>query len=257
MISARTPRKGTSDEADEVRKLFNTLGHLSISDAAFALQPFTGSSHCGDQAEKWLEQFSRYVAFKKLNEDDQLQLFYLLMKDQAADWLTSLPPFRKEDINVLKNEFMRRHQKTRVEKWKQTSDNWRRRQEPTEPVDDYIVAMQAAARRVKMSQSSLADAIIQGLYPEIRLHVLHAGAEALEDILRAARISEAAHSANTGHTTSTHKLAAKVELLNRLTVQATTTPNPTPPPKKVTFTQSAVTETTPRGPTRDRSSSGA
>jgi hypothetical protein len=59
MMSARTPKKDTSDEADEVRKLFNTLGHLSISDAPFALQPFTGSSHCGDQAENWLEQFSR------------------------------------------------------------------------------------------------------------------------------------------------------------------------------------------------------
>jgi hypothetical protein len=151
---------------------------LSISDAAFALQPFTGSSHCGDQAEKWLEQFSRYIAFKKLNEDDQLQLFNLLMKDQAADWLTSLPPFSKDDIHVLKDEFMKRRQMTRVEKWKQTADIWRRRQGPTEPVDDYIAAMQAAARRVKMSLSSLADAIIKGCirkyvytsYTQVRKH---------------------------------------------------------------------------------------
>jgi hypothetical protein len=88
------------------------------------------------------------------------------MKDQAADWLTSLPSFRKDDIHVLKDEFMRRHQMTRVEKWKQIADIWRRRQGPTEPVDDYIAAMQAAARRVKMTQSSLADAIIQGLHPD-------------------------------------------------------------------------------------------
>jgi hypothetical protein len=53
-------------------------------------------------------------------------------------------------------------------------------------------------------------------------------------------------------------LAVKVEqLLDRLTAQATTTPDPTPPPKKVTFTQSAVTETTSRGPTRDSFSSPA
>jgi hypothetical protein len=256
MVSVRTCKKDTSDETEEVKKLFQTLGHLSISDAAFALQPFTGSSHCGDQAEKWLEQFSRYVAFKKLNEDDQLQLFHLLMKDQAADWLTSLPRFRKDDIHVLKDEFMKRHQMTRVEKWKQTADIWRRRQGPTEPVDDYIAAMQTAARRVKMSQSSLADAIIQGLRPEIRLHVLHAGSETLEQILEAARISEAAHSANIGQATSTDKLAVKVEqLLDRLTAQTTTTSDPILQPKKVTFTQSAVTETSSRGHIRERSAS--
>jgi hypothetical protein len=95
MVSAKSCKKDSNEETEEVRKLFQTLGHLSISDAAFALQPFTGSSHCGDQAEKWLEQFSRYVAFKKLTEEDQLQLFQLLMKDQAADWLTSLPRFER------------------------------------------------------------------------------------------------------------------------------------------------------------------
>jgi hypothetical protein len=255
MVTVRSCRKDTSEE-EEVKKLFQSLGHLSISDAAFALQPFTGSSHCGDQAEKWLEQFSRYVAFKKLNEDDQLQLFHLLMKDQAADWLTSLPRFRKDDIHVLKDEFMKGHQMTRVEKWKQTADIWRRRQGPTEPADDYIAAMQAAARRVKMSQSSLADAIIQGLRAEIRLHVLHAGSETLEQILEAARISEAAHSANIGQATSTDKWAVKVEqLLDRLMAQTTTTPDPILQPKKVTFTQSAVTESSARGPIRERSAS--
>jgi hypothetical protein len=255
MVSVQSCKKDSSEETEEVKKLFQTLGHLSISDAAFALQPFTGSSHCGDQAEKWLEQFSRYVAFKKLTEDDQLQLFQLLMKEQAADWLTSLPRFRKDDIHVLKDEFMKRHQMTRVEKWRQTADIWKRRQGPTEPVDDYIAAMQAAARRVKMAQSSLADAVIHGLRPEIRLHVLHAGAETLEKILEAARISEAAHSANLGQTTSTDKLAVKVEqLLERLTAQ-TTTPDPILQPKRVTFTQSAVTKSSSRGPIRERSAS--
>jgi hypothetical protein len=255
MVSTKSGKKDSNEETEEVKKLFQTLGHLSISDAAFALQPFTGSAHCGDQAEKWMEQFSRYVTFKKLNEEDQLQLFQLLMKDQAADWLTALPRFHKDNIHVLKEEFMKRHRMTRVEKWRQTADIWKRRQGPTEPVDDYMAAMQAAARRVKMSQSSLADAIIQGLRPEIRLHVLHAGSETLEQILEAARISEAAHSANMGQTTATDKLAVKVEqLLDRLTVQ-TATPDPMLQPKRVTFTQSAVTESSTRGPLRERSAS--
>jgi hypothetical protein len=72
------------------------------------------------------------------------------------------------------------------------------RQGPSEPVGDHIAAMQAVAIRVSMSYSSWADAIIQGLYLEIRpdLHVSYSGAEAIEEILEAARISEAAYPAN-------------------------------------------------------------
>jgi hypothetical protein len=57
--------------------------------------------------------------------------------------------------------------------------------------------MQTAARRINMSTDSLIHPIIQGLLPQIRLHVLHAGADSIESILEAARVSEAAHMANT------------------------------------------------------------
>jgi hypothetical protein len=66
------------DVGEEMRRFFDALGHMSISDAAFALQPFSGSVHCGDLAEKWLEKFNMYCAFKKLGEGDRLRLFYLL-----------------------------------------------------------------------------------------------------------------------------------------------------------------------------------
>jgi hypothetical protein len=74
------------DEGEEMRRFFDALGHISISDAAFALLPFAGSAHCGDLAEKWLEKFNMYCAFKKLGDEDRLRLFHLLMKDRAADF---------------------------------------------------------------------------------------------------------------------------------------------------------------------------
>jgi hypothetical protein len=48
-----TTRDSSPDE-ENVRRLFETIGHLSITDTAFALQPFTGVSHSGESAEKWL-----------------------------------------------------------------------------------------------------------------------------------------------------------------------------------------------------------
>jgi hypothetical protein len=99
-----------------MRRFFDALGHISLSDAAFALQPFAGSAHSGDLAEKWLEKFNMYCAFKKLGDEDRLRLFHLLMKDRGANWLRALPEHKKKDIDSLTQEFILRHQLSCVEK---------------------------------------------------------------------------------------------------------------------------------------------
>jgi hypothetical protein len=96
-----TSRDKSTEEDETVQRLFQSLGHLAITDKAFELQPFTGALNSNEQADKWAEKFQRYVAFRKINEADQLQLFQLLMKDQAADWLTSLPDHKRLDIHDL------------------------------------------------------------------------------------------------------------------------------------------------------------
>jgi Mg/Co/Ni transporter MgtE len=108
--------------------LFESIGDLSITDKAFALQPFTGAMNSSDQAEKLVEKFQRYVAFRKINETDQLQLFHLLMRDQAANWLTSLPDNKRLDIHDLLHQFQKRYELLRVAKWKQTANLWKRKQ---------------------------------------------------------------------------------------------------------------------------------
>lgn len=98
--------------------------------------------------------------------------------------------------------------------------------------------MQKAATRIGMDQTSLVDAILRGLKPAIRLHVLHAEIKT-DDILHHAKILEAAYSANAHQSDPVDCLAARVETLidkpsaNKLEdAQAT--------PKKVTFSQSTV-----------------
>jgi hypothetical protein len=239
------------DEGDEMRRFVDALGHISISDAAFALQPFAGSAHCGDLAEKWLEKFNMYCAFKKLGGEDKLRLFHLLMKDRAADWLRALPEHKKQDTDSLTQEFISRHQLSCVEKWKQKAELWKRKQLPMESVDDYVATMQATARRLKMPESYLADAIMQGLHPELRLHVLHSRAETVDEILEAARVSEVAHSANTTSASQMEALTAKVDLLLTNMVANKSEESATAP-KKVTFTQAVVAAETTNRPNRER-----
>jgi hypothetical protein len=227
------------DEGEEMRRFFDALGHMSLSDAAFALQPFSGSAYCDDLAEKWLEKFNMYCAFKKLGDEDRLRLFHLLMKDRAADWLHALPEHKKRDINSLTQEVILRHQLSCVEKWKKKAELWRRKQSPTESVDDYVATMQATARRLNMPEPYLADAIMQDLHPELRLHVLHSKAETVKEILEAARVSEVVHSANTTAASQMETLTAKVDLLLTNMV-ANKNEEITTAPKKVTFTQAVV-----------------
>jgi hypothetical protein len=89
------------DEGEEMRRFFDALGHISISDAAFALQPFAGSAHCGDLAEKWLEKFNMYCAFKKLGDEDRLRLFHLTHEGQSSRLAESAPRTQKERHTFL------------------------------------------------------------------------------------------------------------------------------------------------------------
>jgi hypothetical protein len=239
------------DEGEEMRRFFDALGHMSISDAAFALQPFAGSAHCGDLAEKCLDKFNMYCAFKKLGDEDRLRRFHLLMKDRAADWLRALPEHKKRDINSLTQEFILRHQLSCVEKWKQKAELWRRKQLSTESVDDYVATMPATARRLNMPEPYLTDAIMQGVHPELRLHVLHSKAETVEETLEAPRVSEVAHSANTTSASQMKTLTAKVDLLLTNMV-ANKNEESTTAPKKVTFTQAVVAAETTNRTNRER-----
>jgi Retrotransposon gag protein len=135
------------------------------------------------------------------------------MKDLATDWLKSLRDNQTNSIQTLIEKFKLRHVLTRVDKWKRTADIWSRRQESTESVDDYIIFMQAATRRIGMAQTSLIDAILGGLIPELRLFVPRSGTKTIDDIRTRARISEAAHSANLTQKNKMDKLTASVETL--------------------------------------------
>jgi hypothetical protein len=205
---------------------------MTISDASFSLKPFSHSAHCGDLADKWLDQFLMYCDFKKLDGRDQLQLFKLLMKDQARDWLNSLPDYKVNDIHDLITEFKKRHELTRVDKWRQTTDIWRRQQRADESVNDYVTSMQTAARRIDMADNMLVDAIIQGLLPEIRLFVLQSGAEDLDEICQKAKVAEAARAATQNNSTHLEQLSTKIDtLLEKIANN---------PERKVTFSQSTV-----------------
>jgi hypothetical protein len=130
---------------------------LSISDTTFTLKSFAGAANTEDKAEKWLESFLLYTDFKRMSADDSLRLFKLLLTDQAADWLKSLPDHKKSSFEAVTTAFNERYALTRVDRWRQTAEIWSRKETYNESVDDYVAAMQAAGNRVNMPENYLAD----------------------------------------------------------------------------------------------------
>jgi hypothetical protein len=249
-LTREVPQKKTTED-EEQQRIFAMISQISVSDNSFQLTSFTGAANNPDKADEWLEQFEKYTQFRGIDGEKKLQLFQLLMKEQALIWLRSLPAATKNNLNLLMEEFKLRNAPSIVDKWQRTRDIWSRQQSANESVNDYIAFMQAAAQKAGMDENALVHPIIRGLKPDIRLFVLHNGAQTVQDILRAARISEAAHSADTNNSDQMSEMAANIKqlLVKMATQESKPVAEPTTTVRSVTFAQSAIGEE--KKPSRD------
>ena len=171
---------------------------MAVNDVAFTPKPFFGAEKDSEKVEQWITYLETYFAFRAIQGVSKVQLFHLLMADSAADWLRSLDESTKSDYHRLLKAFRLRYSLSDIDRWKKASSLWEKMQGETESVDAYITSVQNAARIVPITDNNLIRfAIIRGLRPQIRLHVLQSSASDLESVIRAARVAEAALAAST------------------------------------------------------------
>jgi len=121
---------------------------MSIGDGDFKPKPFKGTETDTEKTEQWLEYFHTYAAFRQITGQAKLQLFRLLLVDQAAEWWRSLPVDVLRDFDNLVEAFRRRYSLTDVERWKKATTIWQRDQKQDESVAAYITAVQNLCRLV-------------------------------------------------------------------------------------------------------------
>ena len=170
-----------------VRSLATTR---TISDTVVAPKPFTGKA--GQEAESWLEYLERYANFRKLSPLERQELFCILMHDGAADWLMTLPNAYHMTYAALTQAFRDAYFKSPELQWREAGDLWNQAQRADERVEDFVTRLRKAARRLNFPDQVLHYAVIAGLRPQIRLHVVQQGVRTLDDTLRAAKVAEAA-----------------------------------------------------------------
>ncbi|HSN24072.1 MAG TPA: hypothetical protein VLS45_07885, partial [Methylomicrobium sp.] len=214
------------------------------SDASFAPPPFKGLP--SEDAERWLRRFSYYVDYRKLSDDEALQLFKLLLSDTAADWLESLDDADKRSIRSIMKCFISRFETSEVYRWKQASEIFTRQQGPTETVDIFITDVLNLAKRVPIDdQKIIRFALLKGFKPAIRQHVLQSSADTLDATIKAARIAEAAAAHGPPESTDIAGLAKDVRDLLAAVADLKTKPR-TPSTERLACTDAGALTSTSR-----------
>jgi len=214
------------------------------SDASFAPPPFKGLP--SEDAERWLRRFTYYVEYRKLSDDEALQLFKLLLSDTAADWLESLDDTDKRSLRSISKCFIERFESSEVNRWKQASKIFTRQQGPNESVDIFITDVLNLAKRVPIDdQKIIRFALLKGFKPAIRQHVLQSSAETLDATVKAARIAEAAAAHGPPEATDITGLAKDVrDLLAAVADMKTKTRSPST--ERLAYTDAGATSSTSR-----------
>ena len=172
------------------------MGHdatIAIKDSFLTSSTFDGDHKDTDKIERWLEYFENYTPFRNINNAAKLQMFKLLLTEQAAEWLRSLLNDIKNNWTTLLIAFCTRFATTDNDRQCEASSMWTGVQGIKESVDTHIMDIINMAKVVPITDQKLVHfAIIKG---HIKLHVLQTEGTAIEEIIQAARLVKAARTA--------------------------------------------------------------
>lgn len=196
------PRQAVvEDEGDRMIAALNNVVHAlrsqsvsqsnsGVSDSIVGPKTFSGSAVDREAAENWLNYFQRYVSFRRFSPEASLRLFKMLLRDAASDWLMTLDPIILNSLDALVEQFKITYFKSPQLKWLELGKLFKETQRTDERFDDYLIRVRKTGLRLNMTEDMLHYAVINGLLPHIRTHVLSQGARTLDDTIKAARIAE-------------------------------------------------------------------
>lgn len=116
----------------------------------------------------------------------------LLLQDAVGDWYDGLNDDIRADWTTLKDAFRRRFEDTEVLRWRRGQEQHQRVQGHTESVDDYVTAVRKLTKSVGIDGETERYVIQRGLRSGLLDCVIRAQPTSVDDILKAARLAEAA-----------------------------------------------------------------
>ena len=150
----------------------------------------------GEDVTTWLKQFERFCVYKKLNNDQKLASFGLLLRGQAAIWYQGLDDNITSDLAAVKDRLKQTYSLSKNSLWKKERDLFSKVQGPQESVHSYVANMRAACRDLEISEAQLVRLICSGLRQELRPFILSQNLGTVEEVIAAASRIESATTPN-------------------------------------------------------------
>ena len=118
----------------------------------------------------------------------------MLMRGSANDWLQSHIALSggSGSIDMITRAFRDNYFRSPELRCTDAGAMWQEIQKADKRVEEYVSRMRKIATRLKFDEQVLHLVIINGLRPAVRTHAVQQGVWGLEEIIRAAKIAEAA-----------------------------------------------------------------
>ena len=156
-----------------------------------SLTPSSFHGNGTENAQDWLDYFKRYVAFKQLNANASLALFALLIRGTVNTWYSSLSNTDRVNYDGVLERFEKKYAPAPINLWRRASELWSRDEKSGETVEEYYSDMVRRAREMSASDEMTRFAMVRGLRPELRTYVMQQNPATNDELLAAAKVSEA------------------------------------------------------------------
>lgn len=138
---------------------------------------------------EWLRKFELWGRCRQFNDDIMLAAIQLYLVDAAATWSNVLDDDQKDSWPHFRAAFVERYTVDNRSSLQRTGQLWTVQQNDDEPVLDYIDRVRQLGRECNASNDLLLSAVVNGMRPSLRRHVLQknpADLSALRQLVRTA-----------------------------------------------------------------------
>ena len=177
----------------------STRKNNSSLDGHIAPPFFFGKST--EDAFEFINYVEKFAAYKEMSDCEKLKLVGVLLRDAAADFFDSLTGTITSDDDVadamawdqFRDAFLQRFGRLQATAWRDVQQLFANPQRLDETASDFISRLTRIARRIEnIDNQLLQHAILAGLKPELRTHVIQSQSTGLDDLIQTARIADAA-----------------------------------------------------------------
>jgi hypothetical protein len=147
-----------------------------------------------DNGRSFLEKFIAYCEVNEINDDIKKAHFRLCLTGPTELWFSMLEEANKETWALLEKSFRSNYIQLK-NKWGLEQDFNEKKQKGDESVEAYINTILRLAHKLNKPESEVRSAIIRGLKPNLKIHVISKGVEEnLTDTISQCKLAEVVES---------------------------------------------------------------